>query len=334
MAVLRNNSAKPARTRKSAGFTIIELLVVVAIISVLLGLLLPALNGVKKRGRKSTELNNIKHVGHAWMMYANNNNDAALPGFLAPGVQQPATPTQRSWGVTYEYPDRTKIPIDANNYAGPWTWRLLSYLDYNHEMIHAHLDEVDPDSLSMKAEAQSVAYEPAFGYNGFYIGGNWGLVPDSDGIVHCKALYSFSDCSKPTPDHPSTAPLSIPRTISQIRRSAELVTFCASTNIMGTPQPAYSAVKMRPDTPGSYFVTPPIVQTDPQWEPLEQDQAGAFKVLATNGTVHVPLGRHTGTIAVLWADGHTDSQGYDALYDQRKWIDAADHRFYQHQPCP
>src|SRR5690349_8854302 len=130
------------RAQSRPGFTIVELLVVIAIIGVLVGLILPAIGSVQRRSHKTLELNQLKQLGHAWMMYGNNNNDAALPGFLEVDVQKvpTATPPSRGWGVTYHFPDKKDIPINAQNLAGPWTWRLLSYVDYAHELIHGYAD--------------------------------------------------------------------------------------------------------------------------------------------------------------------------------------------------
>src|ERR1041384_6801317 len=77
-----NPAATISRRTSVSAFTIVELLVVIAIIGVLVGLVVPAISGVQKRSKKTAELNNIKHLGHAWALYANNNNDACLPGYL------------------------------------------------------------------------------------------------------------------------------------------------------------------------------------------------------------------------------------------------------------
>src|SRR5436305_9785056 len=67
------------RTERSA-FTLIDLLVVIAIIAILAGMLLPALSGAKEAARRIASLNNEKQVSLALTMYGGDND-----GYLPPG---------------------------------------------------------------------------------------------------------------------------------------------------------------------------------------------------------------------------------------------------------
>ena len=60
---------------KKKGFTLIELLVVIAIIAMLLAILMPALNKVKKIAQRVVCGTNLKGLGTAQSVYSNDYED-------------------------------------------------------------------------------------------------------------------------------------------------------------------------------------------------------------------------------------------------------------------
>lgn len=60
------------------GFSLVELLVVIAVIAILTGLLLPALNKARDRVRAIHCVSNLKQCGIGMLSYANDNNDLIM----------------------------------------------------------------------------------------------------------------------------------------------------------------------------------------------------------------------------------------------------------------
>jgi len=65
--------------KQKAVFTLIELLIVIAIIAILAAMLLPALARARSTAQRITCVNNMRQLHSAFLDYADNNNDYIFP---------------------------------------------------------------------------------------------------------------------------------------------------------------------------------------------------------------------------------------------------------------
>ncbi|MGC3956755.1 MAG: type II secretion system protein [Verrucomicrobiota bacterium] len=96
---------KSKRSHRSA-FTLIEMLMVIAILGILSALLLPVLGRAKERVRGVVCLKNIKQSQLAWLLYADDNRDLLAPN------RSVLTPNVYSWVQGYH--DYSSNPQNTN----------------------------------------------------------------------------------------------------------------------------------------------------------------------------------------------------------------------------
>jgi len=87
------------RKRERGAFTLIELLVVMVIIALLVGLLLPTLARAKEEARKTQCRSNLRQIGMATVMYANDNGGWA-PGIIG-NLHLEDSGVKHTWEIDY-----------------------------------------------------------------------------------------------------------------------------------------------------------------------------------------------------------------------------------------
>src|SRR5690349_19942496 len=76
------------RGKRLSAFTIVELLVVIAVIAILATMVLPALHRAKARGRGTQCMNNLRQFGLALQMYADDHDDTLPYNMGAQGTRK------------------------------------------------------------------------------------------------------------------------------------------------------------------------------------------------------------------------------------------------------
>lgn len=81
-------STVPIATRQLNGFTLVELLVVMALIAILAALLMSALAGTKLRSQQITCINNVRQLTVSSMLYSDDLNVWVGPMNSNPDISQ------------------------------------------------------------------------------------------------------------------------------------------------------------------------------------------------------------------------------------------------------
>lgn len=96
------------KIRRRAGFTLVELLVVITIIGILVGLLLPAVQNAREAGRRTECLNNLKQLMTSARSYETARKE--LPGYVNEIAKSQNSSRMATWTIMlFPYLDRNDV---------------------------------------------------------------------------------------------------------------------------------------------------------------------------------------------------------------------------------
>ena len=160
----------------SGAFTLIDLLVVIAIIAILAAMLLPALSKAKIRAQGIGCMNNTKQLTYAWRMYAEDNRDVlpfayatstgVAPYVWVPGILDDANPSAaENWNL-----DLTVKKSILWSYCGNSVgiWHCPADTSYGINNLGQRVNRVR--SVTMSNWVGGNGNSPETGYKGY-----WGL---------------------------------------------------------------------------------------------------------------------------------------------------------------
>lgn len=321
------------------GFTIVELLVVIAAIAILMGVLLVGLQSASRMTRNIRTMSRLKQVHIAWTTYSNAYNDKVLPGYLAPEVQE-------NWRVRYKDPDGERL---AAGECTTYPWRLLPYLDFDLDPMFGYRSDMqelknnygNPDAPGHEAAHATIAAAPAFGYNAYYVGGWWVEREDRSFLTFGNAIAELDVGGTLV----ETKGRLVATSMGQIPQPENLIAFSCST--YRNPGD-YVIQDDNPD--GAAWVVPQRLADVQIWRPFMGDVqvgissgASVIPVQAAGDGIQVlvsqavPLRRHGITIPILNCDGSTQQESIDQLLKMDRWIPSAidapgNTTLFQHQP--
>jgi len=202
MKTARMKTARGSAGRVGRGFTLIEVLVGIAIVALLIGIQLPALAKARVAGYRTRALANARTVGSGFELYTTDHDDT-YP-FVAPGDDPMGDPGMQFVSVDW-YPEETIIATNDLFRLG-WAWpspmsRVLPWEENYQTWVSPGMDTGLPEARGLSDdEDRRPEDDISWRFSHSFLGDPalWGETPpaETQGLFRPVRLYEVVFPSK------------------------------------------------------------------------------------------------------------------------------------------